>query len=339
MNIFNNRNLLKLAERNASKIVRVCADIKHNERVLIITDKNRPIIVSQILAENVAKITKQVSIIVAFDEIIELNDFVIASIKKADVILAPTTKTIGFSTAITNALSKGSRVLALTELNEKSLLSESFDTDFLKLRKLIEKVEKEFNRAGRVHVFTSEGTNIFLDITDRIARSCSGICHNPGEMMAIPDVEVYIAPIENKTNGILVVDASCAGIGIVKEKIVLEIKNGIVINIEGGNEAKKLKNTLHKTNSEASYMVAEFAIGLNPRGTVIGTISVDEGISGTGHFALGKNISFGGKNDAPIHLDMVYWKPNVELDDKPFMENGKLVMLKKTKGVDKNYEK
>ena len=35
-------------------------------------------------------------------------------------------------------------------------------------------------------------------------------------------------------------------------------------------------------------------------------------------------------NDAPIHLDMVYWKPNVELDNRPFMENGKLVMLKKS---------
>ena len=330
MNIFNNRNLLELAERNASKIVEVCAGIKHNERVLIITDKNRPITVSQILARNAAKIAQQVSIIVAFDEITQLNNFITSSIKKADVILAPTTKTIGHSTAIMNALSKGSRVLALTEFSENSLLSESFDTDFLKLRTLIEKVEKEFNRAGRVHVFTSEGTDIFLDITGRIARSCSGICHNPGEMMAIPDVEVYIAPIENKTNGRLVVDASCSSIGIVKEKIVLEIKNGIVINIEGGNEAKKLKNILYKTNSESSYIVGEFAIGLNPKGTVIGTISVDEGISGTGHFALGKNITFGGKNDAPIHLDMVYWKPNVELDNRPFMENGKLVMLKKS---------
>lgn len=105
MTIFDNRNLLELAERNASKIVRVCADIKHNERVLIITDKNSPITVSQILAKNAAKITKQVSIIVTFDEISQLNDFIIASIKKADVILALTTKTIGFSAEITNALS------------------------------------------------------------------------------------------------------------------------------------------------------------------------------------------------------------------------------------------
>ena len=54
---------------------------------------------------------------------------------------------------------------------------------------------------------------------------------------------------------------------------------------------------------------------------------IDEGIYGTGHFALGNNLGFEGKNDAPLHLDMVYWKPTIYLDNQLFMKDGCLVEL------------
>ena len=74
-------------------------------------------------------------------------------------------------------------------------------------------------------------------------------------------------------------------------------------------------------------VVAEFAIGLNPCATPTGSIVIDEGIYGTGHFALGSNTGFGGNNVCPQHLDLVYEKPTIYLDESLFMKDGVLTEL------------
>lgn len=144
-------------------------------------------------------------------------------------------------------------------------------------------------------------------------------------MIGIPNVEVYIAPREENTEGVLVADASCSMIGLLKHPMTIIIQKGKAVSITGEKEAEQLKSILATTNNNSSYIIAEFAIGLNPKGTVIGNIINDEGIYGTGHFALGKNISFGGKNKSPLHIDMVYWKPTIYLDGDLFMKDGLLV--------------
>ena len=107
--------------------------------------------------------------------------------------------------------------------------------------------------------------------------------------------------------------------------MVLKIENGKVVSIEGGKEADRLKSILKDSGDENSYNIAEFAIGLNDRAKVIGDIIEEEGVYGTGHFAVGNNVHFGGVNYAPIHLDMVYFHPTIEIDGKIIMEKGVLV--------------
>ena len=314
-------------KRGARKIVKICAGVKSGEKVLIITDPLRPASVAEALAMAVEEQGSEPTIIKAPLVGVsgqEPNRIVAAAMLQADVIFAPTTRTIGHSNALSAALKKGARALTLTECTEQILISGAIEADFAALQPIVEDVEDSFNRAGSVHVTTREGTDLHLDITDRRAVTCSGMCHQPGRMIGIPDVEVYIAPVEEKTEGNLMINASCSIIGLVETPIALQIENGRVASIQGGKEAKQLENILKQIDDPAVWVVAEFAIGLNPAGSIIGSIIVDEGVYGTGHFALGNNVFFGGRNPCAIHLDLVYYHPTIELDGRLFMKEGEL---------------
>lgn len=316
--------------KGAKKIVEICAGVKPQESVLIITDNRRPYSVSEALAVAATAIDGKVTVIITSPLRMpgeEPNKIVAAAMKQADVIFAATTRTLGHSTALAEALKAGARCLALTECSEETLISGAIEADFMAVKPLIDFVVKKFNLAKGVHVQAVGGTDISLDITERKAAACSGICHNPGQMIGIPDLEVYIAPIEEKTVGKLVIDGSFTDIGLTEHPVIIEVERGKVKFISGDKEAKKLQSLLDSTKDASCYVIAEFAIGLNPKGMVRGNIIEDEGVYGTGHFALGNNIGFGGLNKSPIHLDMVYWKPTIEFDGEYFMIDGQLCNL------------
>lgn len=315
--------------KGAKKIIEVCANVKKGERVLIVTDNGRSLRIAEALAAAAAAVGGEVSVIITSPgkkpgE--EPNAVVAAAMAAADLIIAPTTRTIYHSMAAKRAVEKGARLITLTEITEESMISGGIEADYPLLKPLVDFVERKFNSGKRVHITAPGGTDLCVDITGRTSVPCSGICHEPGTKIGLPEVEVFIAPVEDKTNGRLVVDASCSGIGLVEQPITLTIKDGRVVSIEGGREARKLQSILDSTNDPASYVIAEFALGLNDKAKVIGNIIEDEGVYGTGHFAVGNNVYFGGKNEASIHIDMVYWKPTVEVDGEVIMKDGKLNM-------------
>ena len=49
----------------------------------------------------------------------------------------------------------------------------------------------------------------------------------------------------------------------------------------------------------------------------------DEGASGTMHFGFGSNITVGGLNDVPFHLDFVLKNPSIFVDNNLVIKNGK----------------
>jgi len=317
--------------KGAKKIIDICAGVKSGEKILIITDPDTPLSIAKALKNAAMELKADPTIIITnFEGPLgqEPNSIVASAMLHADVILSPTCRTIAHSHALKSALNKGARAIVMTECNESILEGGAIDADFLSLQPAIEYVKMAFNRASNVQVTTKLGTDLYLDITKRNARTCSGLCHQPGKMIGIPDLEVYIAPLEDKTEGTIVIDASCSIIGLIDNPVTLKICNGRVISISGDREATKIENILTQTKDSAAWVIAEFAIGLNPAGSVIGNIIVDEGIYGTGHLAVGNNIHFGGMNRSLIHLDMVYHRPTIRLDRDLFMSEGELVYFK-----------
>lgn len=314
-------------EQGADKIVSMCMGVSPGEKVIIVTDIMRPISLSQALYKS-CKRKGADAISIIFDGNLvngQVDSSIAKAIESADVLLCLTTSTIAYTKAVDVCRKNGCRVAAITDATEDTFKEGSIEADYLQMAVVIEEVRKLFDAADEVCVTSPGGTELRLSINNRRSHVCNGVLREPGGLIGLPAMEVYIAPIENSTNGILVADASGSGLGCIQEPISLIVSNGKVVEITGGEQANALSARLAETNEPNSFTVAEFAIGLNPCAKLVGHISVDEGIYGTGHFALGNNLGFGGNNDAPQHLDLVYWRPTIKLDGKPFMKEGRLV--------------
>ena len=98
-----------------------------------------------------------------------------------------------------------------------------------------------------------------------------------------------------------------------------------VIKVEGGNAAKQLLKLLNAAGKKAKN-IAEFGIGANDKAIISGNMLEDEKVMGTCHIALGNNSGFGGKVEVGLHIDGLIKKPDVFVDGKLMMKEGKLVL-------------
>ena len=79
-----------------------------------------------------------------------------------------------------------------------------------------------------------------------------------------------------------------------------------------------------KRNNKDANNIAEFAIGTNPKARLVGNLAEDKKLEGSVHIAIGDNHVLGGNITSNIHLDGMVLNPNVELDGKCIINNGKL---------------
>ena len=168
---------------------------------------------------------------------------------------------------------------------------------------------------------TNNGTDAEFFIKGRRWISDDGIYTKKGTFGNLPAGEVFIAPVEGRTSGMLVVDASVGGSGKTDKNIMIEIKRGFLENIKGGKIAsqfeKSLKNKRYKN-------VAELGIGTNYKAKITGNVLEDEKVLGTCHIAFGNNKHFGGKVDVPFHVDFVIRNPTIYSDGILIMKDGKI---------------
>jgi aminopeptidase len=141
----------------------------------------------------------------------------------------------------------------------------------------------------------------------------------------LPRGEVYVAPHEDSANGVAVIDALSIRDKLAR-RLALTFVDGRVARVESPDaaDAAAFWELLAASRGDKD-VIAELGIGLNPGiSEAIGQIAFDEKIGGTIHIAIGMNTSFGGKNRANLHLDMVVQRPTVELDSASLIVNGVL---------------
>ena len=246
------------------------------------------------------------------------------AMKVANVVIAPTSKSITHTLAKKEACEKGVRVATLPGITEEMFIR-TMSADYGEILKLTNRIADILDKGSMVHIKTSLGTDLRFSIEGRKARRSTGIYRNPGECGNLPGAEAYIAPVEGTADGVAVIDGSMAGIGILKNPIKLVIRDGFVEKIDGGDEARKLEGILSKYGKEARN-IAEFGVGTNPRARISGNILEDEKVFGTVHIALGSNYDFGGTIKAPVHLDGIIRKPTVLIDGEYLFKDGKVVV-------------
>jgi leucyl aminopeptidase (aminopeptidase T) len=145
-----------------------------------------------------------------------------------------------------------------------------------------------------------------------------------GQWGNLPTGEAYLAPLEGKSNGVVVVDGSMASVGMTAQPIRITVKDGYATDIAGGPEAQRLIALLEPHGRDGRN-VAEFGIGTNDRAKLTGIILEDEKVMGTIHVAFGDNKSMGGSVRVASHLDGLVTQPTVWFDDRLIMDAGKFV--------------
>jgi leucyl aminopeptidase (aminopeptidase T) len=304
--------------KGARKIVSECARITPKEKVLVVTDTGRDLAVAYALMEAAMEVGSEVTVITMKERAApgeEPPPQVSKSMLESDVILQATSTVMAFTQAKKDACKNGARFAAMTSMIPEILTSPALtDTDFEKEQETIKKMSGLVNAAKKARITTSGGTDLTMSLEGRTADACTSILDVPGCSSGMPDLEVYIAPVEDSVNGVAIIDATISSSGLVTSPVKLTIKDGIVQKIEGGKDAEALRTILRKQNNAHVYQVAELGIGLNPNAHLRGAIIEDEGVLGTVHIAVGDNTVFGGTNRAPIHIDMVMKDPTLELD-------------------------
>jgi hypothetical protein len=221
--------------------------------------------------------------------------------------------------------------------NDLGKISVKFFNEFRKIRKLkiISGDESELEIATRSDYLPMADFNFEQD---KLGSGCN-----------VPFGEVLISPDNNFGEGSIVVDGSFYGDDTVtiSEPIKIHFKGGRAVKIEGGREAKILKEYLEKEerrtretivlNSEldGEYLenirrIGEFAVGLNPKAIFCDDLLIDEKVSGSAHIALGRNYH---GDPAFVHVDLVVKKPKVVFVykngfEKVVLEDGKILLQK-----------
>ncbi len=317
-------------EHIAKIILKTCAQIKQNEKLLIITDPFRKNIGEAIFkfAESSPLINKRnltLAIIPAGTiDGEEPPEAVSYAMLKADVIIMPTTCSLSHTKASVNARANGARILSMPGITE-DIYKRIIDVDYAILSSITYKMAELFKNSDRIKVTSSSGTDITFSLKNRKPQYLTGLAHKKGSFVNLPDGELAFAPVEGSANGIIVVDGSLmpdqdsgfGKIGLLKNPVSIYIEKGRITKVTGGSQAEIFLNAINAADKNGRT-IAEFAIGTNPNARLTGNILEDEKILGTVHFAFGSNITLGGKNQSNIHLDGVIKEPEIYIDDNLF---------------------
>ncbi|MDD6306536.1 MAG: aminopeptidase [Clostridiales bacterium] len=118
---------------------------------------------------------------------------------------------------------------------------------------------------------------------------------------ALPCGEIYIAPVEENTNGKIFFEILSLEDGRIFNNVTVVIENGHIVS----SDCEEF-DAFIKELPEGGDIVAELGIGMNPNvDQVLGDSRLDENAVGTFHIGIGMNHLFGGKNNCPVHMDFV----------------------------------
>jgi leucyl aminopeptidase (aminopeptidase T) len=310
--------------KSAKIAVHNCMGVKKGENVLIITDE--PL---RKIGQALWKAAKEIAGEAMLLEIIsrtsngeEPPSMVADFMKRFDVVLIPTSRSMTHTKARRDACEAGARVATLPGITEDSM-KRTLSADYNKIAERSLKLIKILSGKKEAKVKTPAGTDITMKIEGRDWEPDTGLYHRPGEFGNLPAGEAYIAPLEGTANGVIIVDGAMAGVGVVKKAIKLVVKDGFVTEISGDKSAKELEKSIEPFGKPARN-IAELGIGTNDKARVIGNVLEDEKVMGTVHMAIGDNKSMGGNVSVQSHLDGILIKPTLEIDGQIIMKDGVL---------------
>lgn len=312
-----------MLEKSSNTILKVCFGLKKNESCLIVTDSKLKNIGNALFKSSLKITNKSKLILTTVPEYhgAEPPKRIADEMLKHDVVLLATTKSLSHTKARENASRKGVRMASMPGITT-DMMKRALGVDFYKIRKANNELISRLKDRHKIRITAKSGTGIEFHVKSRKWLGDDGIYTTKGAFGNLPAGEIFIAPLENKANGKIVVDASVGGIGKVDKHIEIKVKDGFIASVKGGKTARKFKKSL---KSRLYKNAAELGIGTNYKAKITGNVLEDEKVYGTCHIAFGNNKHFGGKTDVQFHVDVVIKNPTIYADDQAIMKNGKIL--------------
>jgi leucyl aminopeptidase (aminopeptidase T) len=201
----------------------------------------------------------------------------------------------------------GTRFASLPHFDPEMFFS-SMRVDWPLLAERTERLAERINRAAEITVETGNGTRMRFGKKGRVAKGDDGLLTEPGSFGNLPAGEVYLAPLEGTSDGVMVMEF--APMRRLASPLELVVRQGRVAEIRGDEPYRKVLEEKFE-RSDLNRNIAELGIGTNDRATRPDNILEAEKILGTIHIALGDNSGFGGTVSTPFHEDFVFYGPTL----------------------------
>jgi len=236
---------------------------------------------------------------------------VAAAMADADVVLAPTTKSLSHTRARKRACEAGARAATLPGVTEAVMIA-GLDADYEAIEQGCREVLAQVDGADEIRVTTPAGTDLTVRPGDREWLTDTGMVHDSGDFSNLPAGETFVSP--ETATGTYVVDGTMMPHGLVPEPLRFEVDDGYVTHISD-DAVREQVEAGREAVGDAAANLAELGIGTNVGVTeLVGSVLLDEKAAGTVHVAIGDDASIGGDTEAPLHLDGIIREPTVYAD-------------------------
>ncbi|MCG0274610.1 MAG: hypothetical protein L5655_00410 [Thermosediminibacteraceae bacterium] len=316
--------------KGAFKLVKDIMLVKEGENVVITADSSTDRRVVEATANAVYSIGAIPTVIyypTAPNACMEPPAPVGAAVTKADVWIEYTYSYIMHSPSWKKALENGCRYICLTGMDVEMMVKTITRVDYDLLIELGELFKETIQAADEVIVKSDNGTYLKAYNRGRKVRHSGQKATQKGYPIMLGG-QISWCPVESTINGTLVFDGALwppMELGLLKNPIKLEVREGRIVSIDGGVEAKIFENWLKSLNDPNMYRIAHYSLGFNPGVTKpTGRIVEDERVFGCIEFGIGsQGASIMGECwSAASHTDGTLLKPTIILDGKIFEENG-----------------
>ena len=185
---------MKKIEKNISKLLFYCGNLKKKDKVLVISDT-----LTKDLGNKIFSFLNKKKI--QADQVV-LKPFILPGMEppkkvfnkmlKSNLIVGLTSKSMCHTKSRVKACKKGAKYLSLPDYSSSVLNSKSFKANFRKLTKKSKKLANLMTRSNVIHVQTKKGTNIKIFVRNRVGNYAPGWCYSKGSVASPPDAGLIL---------------------------------------------------------------------------------------------------------------------------------------------------
>ena len=322
----------------ARNAVRVCLNVRPDERVTIVTDRA--------CEEIAASLTREVEAVGAPFRAFVLEDEAPRPLEGLPASIAEDMERSQVSIFAVQVQPNelASRMQLTSIVNRRrmrhahmvnitpQIMREGMRADYLKVDRLSQKVIEMVRVARRVRATTPAGSDFTATLNPEYRWLKTSGLISPDKWGNLPGGEIFTTPGE--VNGTLVVDGVvgdflCARFGMLTDTpLTLEIRHNRLVSATSANKELEDAFWQYTHTDENSDRVGEFAIGTNIELTrLIGNILQDEKFPGI-HIAFGNpyGVHTGADWHSSTHIDVLGTEYDIWVDDTPIMRRGEFLV-------------